>query len=159
LPGNLVRIATGVTVTAQGAEKPGWTKAEKSLTPKLFAGEDLANRVKSMRIARFPAIIVILSLGLICVFFLSHLFAHAQRNAATTAPATAGRYRIVFSPHVRADTFLLDTETGRIWRQTEVTDLKDKPTVWIPQKRFDSELDLTTWEATQLRTTQSENQK
>jgi hypothetical protein len=26
-----------------------------------------------------------------------------------------GRFQIVFSPHLRKDTYLLDTETGRVW--------------------------------------------
>ena len=33
-----------------------------------------------------------------------------------------GRYQIFFSPNVRADTFLVDTSTGRIWRMTRIQD-------------------------------------
>lgn len=27
----------------------------------------------------------------------------------------AGRFRIFYSPHMRQDTFMLDTETGEVW--------------------------------------------
>jgi hypothetical protein len=37
---------------------------------------------------------------------------------AISAP---GRYQIFFSPNVRADTFLVDTSTGRIWRMMRFT--------------------------------------
>ena len=35
-----------------------------------------------------------------------------------------GRYQVVFSPMVRADTFLLDTATGTIWQSVSVNGTK-----------------------------------
>ena len=34
-------------------------------------------------------------------------------------------------------TYLLDTQTGALWRQKEITDLKGKPTLWV-QEKFDT---------------------
>ena len=31
-------------------------------------------------------------------------------------------------------TYLLDTQTGALWLQKEITDLEGKPTVWIQEK-------------------------
>lgn len=60
--------------------------------------------------------------------------------SALAAPATAQRYQIVVSPHLRADTFLLDTQTGRVWRQTTFSNLTDQPTVWEEMLREDNPL-------------------
>jgi len=56
-----------------------------------------------------------------------------------------GRYQIVFNPNVRADTFLLDTQTGKTWVQTQVSDAKDKPTIWLYRERVDNEQELLDW--------------
>ena len=34
-------------------------------------------------------------------------------------------------------TYLLDTQTGALWRSTEITDLEGKPTLWV-QEKFDT---------------------
>ena len=49
-----------------------------------------------------------------------------------------GRFRIFFSPHVRADTFLVDTQTGRVWRLTQFTGLNGEPAAWVPMSRLDN---------------------
>jgi hypothetical protein len=46
-----------------------------------------------------------------------------------------GRFRILFSPHARADTFLLDTQTGRVW---QLKGLNGEPAAWSPMTRLDS---------------------
>jgi hypothetical protein len=46
---------------------------------------------------------------------------------------------------VRADTFLVDTQTGKIWRMQQFTDLPNQPTVWAPEKKFDTDEELDTW--------------
>jgi len=78
-----------------------------------------------------------------------HTAASAQSGpprVATVASATgAGRFQIVVSSHVRADTFLMDTSTGRTWRPARYTDLKEEPTVWRLETRVDSEKDFQTW--------------
>ncbi len=49
-----------------------------------------------------------------------------------------GRFRIFFSPHARADTFLLDTQTGRVW---QLMGLNGEPTAWTPMTRLDTSED------------------
>jgi hypothetical protein len=54
--------------------------------------------------------------------------ARAQQPARpAVASHSLGRYQIVINPEVRADTFLLDTETGRIWKPAQYTNLVDDP--------------------------------
>ena len=49
-----------------------------------------------------------------------------QPIKVTLAPApsnpVSGRYIITFSPHVQADTFLIDTQSGDGWQLTEASD-------------------------------------
>ncbi len=49
---------------------------------------------------------------------------------ASCPESEVGRFQIVINKNIRADTFLLDTKTGRIWQNTTFTDLKGEPTVW-----------------------------
>jgi hypothetical protein len=51
---------------------------------------------------------------------------------------TLGRYQIVMSPHNARDTFLLDTETGRVWQLTVMTYLNGEPAVWDLMPRIDT---------------------
>lgn len=48
------------------------------------------------------------------------------------------RYQIVFSPNVRADTFLIDTQKGKVWRETTITDVEGQPTIWKPMEIIDN---------------------
>ena len=73
---------------------------------------------------------------------------NAKPSALPAQPFQAGptsRYQIVFGPHARADTFMLDTQTGRIWQRTHLTDVEGEPDIWLIQKRFDSIEDEITW--------------
>jgi hypothetical protein len=75
-------------------------------------------------------------------------------SAAPTSPAAdttpcPGRYQIVFNPNVRADTFLLDTQTGRVWRPVAFTDLEGDPDVWKFMPRVDDIVELSRWVGTQ----------
>lgn len=65
---------------------------------------------------------------------------HAQAQSVTAPTVTqGGRFQIIFNPSgVRADTFLLDTQTGKIWRPTKYTDLRGEPTVWVYEDRLDT---------------------
>lgn len=65
----------------------------------------------------------------------------AQKTLPPAAPEL-GRYTIVFSPHVRADTYLLDTKTGTVWQPTKYTDVINEPTVWSREARADSTAEL-----------------
>jgi hypothetical protein len=62
----------------------------------------------------------------------------AAATAQPAQPGQNGRYVILFSPHVRADTFLLDTQTGRVWVQSQYSDLNQSPTAWSPMERLDT---------------------
>ena len=37
------------------------------------------------------------------------------------------RYQVVFGPHARADTFLVDTQKGRIWQLVKFKDIEGEP--------------------------------
>lgn len=77
--------------------------------------------------------------------------AGAQQQVANVKRVEAAneRYRIVINSNVRADTFLLDTETGKTWVQTVYTDLKGEPTVWMYREHIDDEQSYMTWLRTQ----------
>jgi hypothetical protein len=82
------------------------------------------------------------------------VLAQARPQPAQTRPqppaaaARDGRFQIIFNPRgLRADTFLLDTQTGKIWRPTQFTDLEGDPSVWHFEDRVDSREDLLTWSA------------
>jgi hypothetical protein len=45
------------------------------------------------------------------------------------------------SPHNARDTFLIDTETGRIWQLTVFSFLNDEPAVWNVMPRIDNDDD------------------
>jgi hypothetical protein len=66
--------------------------------------------------------------------------AAAQEPRSDLFSQQPGRYQIVINPQVRADTFLLDTATGRVWQLVKFTDIN--ATAWQIMKRLDSELDL-----------------
>jgi hypothetical protein len=51
---------------------------------------------------------------------------------------TQGRYQIIMSPHNARDTFLLDSETGRVWQLTIFTFLNGEPGVWDLMPRIDT---------------------
>jgi len=57
----------------------------------------------------------------------------------TTSTQVYPRYQIVFSPHLRADTFLLDTQKGRIWQMTQFTDVPGQPSAWADMDIIDSQ--------------------
>ncbi len=61
-----------------------------------------------------------------------------------------GRYQIFFSPVARADVYLVDTATGRIWRPINITNaeqpgLSGSPQVWMFQDRLDNHEQLAEW--------------
>lgn len=62
-----------------------------------------------------------------------------------TGSHTYGRYQIFFSPHARADAYLVDTETGRVWEKVTYTDLIGEPEVWMPLTRIDSDIQFNEW--------------
>jgi hypothetical protein len=72
------------------------------------------------------------------------------QSTPTTKPLSVnvsqvGRYQIFTNPNVRADTFLLDTQTGNTWIQTQITEAAGGPTIWVYRERVDNEEQLTDW--------------
>jgi hypothetical protein len=59
--------------------------------------------------------------------------------------ARPARFQIFINPNVRADTFLLDTETGRVWSPVTYTNLENAPQVWQIHDRVDNQSELYDW--------------
>jgi hypothetical protein len=68
----------------------------------------------------------------------------------TQATPATGRYQIVMNPNARADTFLLDTQTGMVWHRVPITDVENNPSIWMPEDRVDSEQEFLEWGAKQV---------
>lgn len=71
--------------------------------------------------------------------------AQSQRAASTQS----GRFYIFHNPSIRADTFLVDSETGSVWYTTRYSDVVNDPAVWIKMERLDSRAELDAWERKQ----------
>lgn len=74
---------------------------------------------------------------LIAIFFLISL---SGCNKLSTNESK--RFEIIFNPNARADTFLLDTQKGKVWQLTKITDVESQPTVWQPLEIIDPEGDI-----------------
>ena len=59
----------------------------------------------------------------------------------TSVPEPCGRYQLFISPGNAADTFLLDTATGRMWRRIKAVDLEDDPIIWAEENVMRSPID------------------
>jgi len=75
-----------------------------------------------------------------------------QPSTAANASATSqvGKYQIFFSPHDRADVYLVDTETGQVWKPITIsnaadTNLDNPPQVWVYQDRIDNAQQFKVW--------------
>lgn len=75
---------------------------------------------------------------------LAFVWAQQQPRPATAPKQEAGRFQIFGQP-----AYLLDTATGKVWRQLDLEDaegddsgLGGKPRVWVPMTRLDSAQDL-----------------
>jgi hypothetical protein len=71
------------------------------------------------------------------------------QSSAQVPTGNAGRYQIVMSSLARADAFLLDTQTGKVWQWTQFTDIENEPNAWVPKLRFDSDQEMYRWALTQ----------
>lgn len=67
-----------------------------------------------------------------------------QSTPASDTPASAAaaaqpqRYQLFFSPHARADTFLVDTQKGRVWVLTKYVDFASEPSAFDEVEIVDS---------------------
>lgn len=64
---------------------------------------------------------------------------HAQAGTRSAQATTAGRYQLFYSPHNRTDTFLLDSETGRVWQPVVFSFLEGDPDAWVLQDKISTE--------------------
>lgn len=71
----------------------------------------------------------------------------APRKAVIKSDSSpvAPRFQIVINPEVRADTFLLDTATGKIWRMTKFSGFVGEPSVWEYMDRIDDDHQEAVW--------------
>jgi hypothetical protein len=60
---------------------------------------------------------------------------------APDVPEVSGRFVVVHSPQVERDTVLLDTATGRTWTESQITDVKGDPLVWVPMPQMNGAAD------------------
>lgn len=85
----------------------------------------------------FGVALVASIIGLVTALFLSPAI-QWQASAQSPTLAGPGRYVIFSNPNVRADTFLVDTQTGKVWYPVTITDAEGRPTVWKYMERVDS---------------------
>ncbi len=52
------------------------------------------------------------------------------------------RFQIIINTNARADTFLIDTQTGKVWQRNKFTDIDGEPTVWRLMDRIDDDNQL-----------------
>lgn len=87
--------------------------------------------------------------GLIVVVLLVAAVIYADTKASLSpVHSDAGihaRYQLILNPTFRGDAFLLDTETGKIWTRTIITDIEGKPEIWKFQDRFDNDAQFLAW--------------
>ena len=95
---------------------------------------------KCFAVGRKKMRLLAIGLGLVAVGFATQ--ASAEESRSDLFSQQPGRYQIVINPQARADTFLLDTATGRVWQRVQYGDLKDTPPAWQLMKRIDNDLDL-----------------
>lgn len=85
---------------------------------------------------------------LFCVVCVIALFAEVRQPQIST-PLQSARYQIVINPSMRRDTFLLDTQTGKVWKPAEYVDMVGNPEVWEPMDRPENQEQLYRWVASQ----------
>jgi hypothetical protein len=83
--------------------------------------------------------------------------AGAQQESKATLRIEAGRYQIVAQPgtnEVLGNVFLVDTATGKVWRQIDLQSaggddngLEGAPRLWMPMTRIDSFKELVSFSA------------
>jgi len=81
----------------------------------------------------------------ICIALISFVLLAQTKPAPTSQPHT-GRYQIFFSPLARADAYLVDTDTGRIWREVQFSNVPHQPFVWLPVDKVDNKQQQDEWE-------------
>lgn len=97
-----------------------------------------------MKKGQFAALVALL----LCAFVvgrMSSLGTAKAQNAPSNAADRPGRYVIFYNPNVRADTFLLDTQSGRLWRHTTISNVVSDPEIWLAEVRVDTDAERSKW--------------
>jgi len=102
-----------------------------------------------MKLTTKLSLALVICLGIVLGVAYAQTKAPAAQAPQASAQSQAGRYQIVTSPVLARNTFLLDTQTGRIWQLTQFTNLKDEPTAWMIQPRLDNDAEESKWVITQ----------
>ncbi len=76
-----------------------------------------------------------------------------KQKTSLTELARNARYQIVMSTIQGKNTFLLDTETGKVWQLTTFTFLQGDPETWRPMTKIDNDAEESRWVDTQTRKT------
>ncbi len=91
---------------------------------------------------------------IVALLLLGGAVVFAQNKSQTPSPSQTtlapGRYQIVMNPNIARDTFLLDTQTGRVWVETEVTNIDGHPHLWKIEDRVDNQEQFTEWSTSKL---------
>ena len=74
-------------------------------------------------------IIVLVIFLCVCKFFIVDRMVPNSDN---------GRYQMLFNPKHSTDTFLLDTKTGRVWKNVKFMDLEGEPELWDEMEIIDN---------------------
>lgn len=87
------------------------------------------------------------SLALLAIIVLVILVAISPQAqpAVNQSPAQNGRYQIVINQNARADTFLVDTQTGRVWGRVQISDVAGQPSIWKYEDKIDDAKQLKEW--------------
>jgi hypothetical protein len=80
------------------------------------------------------------------LLFCSLGFAQESKHPIKTdVQPGAARYQLFVNPNVRADTFMIDTWTGKVWVHATFTDIMGDPDVWVAQDRVDNDVQMADW--------------
>lgn len=80
-----------------------------------------------------------------------------QIKTGTSIPGDNGRFQIVAGPN--SAPLLIDTRTGKVWREIIYTNVPKQPTIWQPMDRVDNEQERLAWLAAHPTPTESEASK
>lgn len=83
-------------------------------------------------------------MGVLKIITVAALLVSMQASAGEAQQQ--GRYQIVINPAMRADTFLLDTWTGKTWQSIKMVDAADEPSVWMYRDKIDSQKEQLEWQ-------------
>ena len=118
----------------------GWCRHEERQSSEGCLSDLEENMKKNITVVTVVALILIVG---------SFLMGQSTPKLPPVASAITGRYQIVLNPNVRADLFLLDSQTGKVWIPIECSNCAGKPTRWKYMDRVDNEKEDDDWASKQ----------